>query len=115
MMDPAKFVYEFSDRIYHVHMKDAALQLNGRSGILSSHLNFGRPDRGWDFRSLGHGSVNFEEIIRALNHIGYTGPLSVEWEDSGMEREHGAKEACAFVRKIDFTPSTIAFDAAFDK
>ena len=115
MMDPAKFLYEFSDRIFHVHMKDAALQLNGRSGILSSHLNFGRPERGWDFRSLGHGSVNFEEIIRALNHISYTGPLSVEWEDSGMEREHGAKEACAFVRKTDFTPSTIAFDAAFDK
>ena len=115
MMDPAKFLYEFSDRIFHVHMKDAALQLNGRSGILSSHLNFGRPERGWDFRSLGHGSVDFEEIIRALNHIGYTGPLSVEWEDSGMEREHGAKEACAFVRKTDFTPSTIAFDAAFDK
>ena len=115
MMDPAKFLYEFSDRIFHVHMKDAALQLNGRSGILSSHLNFGRPERGWDFRSLGHGSVDFEEIIRALNHISYTGPLSVEWEDSGMEREHGAKEACAFVRKTDFTPSTIAFDAAFDK
>jgi sugar phosphate isomerase/epimerase len=115
MIDPVKFLYEFPDRIYHVHMKDAALQLNGRNGILSSHLNFGSPERGWDFRSLGHGSVNFEEIIRALNHIGYNGPLSVEWEDSGMEREHGAKEACAFVKKIDFAPSSVAFDAAFDR
>jgi len=115
MIDPVKFLYEFRDRIYHVHMKDAALQLNGRNGILSSHLNFGSPERGWDFRSLGHGSVNFEEIIRALNHIGYNGPLSVEWEDSGMEREHGAKEACAFVKKIDFAPSSVAFDAAFDR
>ena len=115
MIDPVKFLYEFPDRIYHVHMKDAALQLNGRNGILSSHLNFGSPERGWDFRSLGHGSVNFEEIIRALNHIGYNGPLSVEWEDSGMEREHGAKEACAFVKKVDFAPSSVAFDAAFDR
>jgi len=115
MIDPVKFLYEFRDRIYHVHMKDAALQLNGRNGILSSHLNFGSPERGWDFRSLGHGSVNFEEIIRALNHIGYNGPLSVEWEDSGMEREHGAKEACAFVKKIDFAPSSVAFDATFDR
>lgn len=115
MIDPVKFLYEFPDRIYHVHMKDAALQLNGRNGILSSHLNFGSPERGWDFRSLGHGSVNFEEIIRALNHIGYNGPLSVEWEDSGMEREHGAKEASAFVKKIDFAPSSVAFDAAFDR
>jgi len=115
MVDPVCFLNEFSDRIYHVHMKDAALQLNGRSGILASHLNFGQPGRGWDFRSLGHGGVNFEEIIRTLNQIGYNGPLSVEWEDSGMDREHGAKEACEFVKKVDFKPSTIAFDAAFDK
>ena len=115
MVDPVCFLNEFSDRIYHVHMKDAALQLNGRGGILASHLNFGKPGRGWDFRSLGHGGVNFEEIVRTLNKIGYAGPLSVEWEDSGMDREHGAKEACEFVKKVDFKPSQIAFDAAFDK
>ena len=114
MVDPVCFLKEFSDRIYHVHMKDAAVQLDGRSGILGSHLNFGDPQRGWDFRSLGHGGVDFEEIIRALNHIGYTGPLSVEWEDCGMDREHGAQEACEFVRGVDFSPSNIAFDAAFD-
>lgn len=115
MVDPAAFIREFPDRIYHVHMKDAALQLNGRTGILSSHLSFGHQDRGWDFRSLGHGDVNFEEIIRALNHAGYTGPLSVEWEDSGMERDHGGKEACEFVKSVDFAPSNVAFDAAFDE
>ena len=114
MVDPALFIHEFSDRIYHVHMKDAAVQLNGKSGILASHLDFGHKDRGWDFRSLGHGDVDFEEIIRALNHINYNGPLSVEWEDSGMEREYGAKEALQFVKDINFEPSTIAFDAAFD-
>ncbi len=114
MVDPALFIREFSDRIYHVHMKDAALRLNGRNGILASHLDFGHKDRSWDFRSLGRGGVNFEEIIRALNHIGYDGPLSVEWEDSGMEREQGAREACEFVKKIDFQPSNVAFDAAFD-
>jgi sugar phosphate isomerase/epimerase len=59
--------------------------------------------------------VNFEEIIRALNKIDYAGPLSVEWEDSGMDRQHGAKEACEFVRKLDFAPSKLAFDAAFEK
>lgn len=115
MVNPVSFLKEFRDRIYHVHMKDAALQLDGRSGILSSHLNFGDPRRGWDFRSLGHGGINFEEIIRTLNQIGYQGPLSVEWEDSGMDRMHGAKEACAFVKKIDFAPSKVAFDAAFDQ
>lgn len=115
MIDPVCFLKEFSDRIYHVHMKDAVLQLNGRTGILASHLNFGDPNRGWDFRSLGRGGVNFEEIIRTLNQIGYKGPLSVEWEDSRMDREHGAKEAYEFVRKLDFEPSSVAFDAAFEE
>jgi len=114
-VDPVKFIEAFPDRIYHVHMKDAATQLDGRRGILASHLDFGDPERGWDFRSLGRGQVDFEEIIRALNRIGYHGPLSVEWEDSGMNREHGAREACEFVREIDFAPSQVAFDAAFDK
>jgi sugar phosphate isomerase/epimerase len=114
MVDPVCFLNEFPDRIYHVHMKDAAVTLDGKSGILSSHLNFGQPGRGWDFRSLGRGGVDFEEIIRTLNRIGYNGPLSVEWEDSGMNREAGAKEACEFVNMIDFAPSDIAFDAAFD-
>jgi sugar phosphate isomerase/epimerase len=114
-VDPVEFIRAFPDRIYHVHMKDAIVTLDGKSGILASHLNFGDPRRGWDFRSLGRGGIHFEEIIRALNQIGYQGPLSVEWEDSGMDREHGAKEAVDFVRKIDFEPSRVAFDAAFDK
>ncbi len=112
-VDPVEFIREFPDRIYHVHIKDAIVTLNGRSGILGSHLNFGDPRRGWDFRSPGRGGVNFEEIIRALNQAKYDGPLSVEWEDSGMEREHGAREACEFVKKLDFEPSGLAFDAAF--
>lgn len=109
---PHLFLLDFADRIYHVHMKDAAVTLDGRSGLLGSHIDFGDLRRGWNFRSLGHGDVNFEEIIRVLNHIGYEGPLSVEWEDSGMEREYGAKEAAAFVRSIDFKPSSFKFDDA---
>jgi len=114
-VDPVEFIRAFGDRIYHVHIKDAIVTLNGRSGILASHLNFGDPHRGWDFRSPGRGGVNFEEIVRALNAIGYDGPLSVEWEDVGMDREAGAKEACEFVKRLDFTPSKVAFDAAFSK
>ena len=111
---PVKFIDEFADRIYHVHMKDAITTLDGRSGIISSYLNFGEAERGWDFRSLGRGGVNFEEIVRALNRAGYKGPLSVEWEDSGMDREAGAAEACKFVNDVDFEPSAVAFDAAFE-
>lgn len=109
---PELFVRDFADKIYHVHMKDAAVTLDGRTGILGSHIDFGSARRGWNFRSLGHGDVNFEEIIRALNDIEYGGPLSVEWEDSGMERIYGATEAAAFVKRVDFKPSNFAFDDA---
>jgi sugar phosphate isomerase/epimerase len=113
-VDPVAFIRAFPDRIYHVHVKDAIVTLDGKSGILASHLNFGDARRGWDFRSPGRGAVNFEEIMRALNDIRYEGPLSVEWEDSGMEREFGAREAAQFVRSKDFAPSNVAFDAAFE-
>lgn len=111
-VSPRIFLRDFAGRIYHVHMKDAALTLDGKAGILGSHIAFGDTRRGWNFRSLGHGEVDFENIIRELNAMNYQGPLSVEWEDSGMEREYGAKEACEFIRKIDFSPSTTAFDDA---
>ena len=114
-VDPVEFIRFFPDRIYHVHMKDAKVTLNGRTGILASHLPFGDNRRGWDFRNVGRGGVIFEDIIRALNAIEYTGPLSVEWEDSGMNREHGAREAAQFCKNVDFEPSTVTFDAAFSE
>jgi sugar phosphate isomerase/epimerase len=115
-VDYVKFIRRFADRIYHVHMKDVWWgHGDGTVGVFGGHTNFADPRRYWDFRSLGHGDINFEEIIVALNDIGYTGPLSVEWEDSRMNREHGATEACAFVKKLDFKPSARAFDAAFEK
>ena len=114
-LDTAQFALEFADRIYHVHVKDSKKRLDGRRSILGSHLNFGEEARGWDFVSPGHGDVDFEEFFRALNRIGYQGPLSIEWEDSGMDRDWGATDALAFVRKTDFAPSEIAFDAAMQK
>ena len=114
-LDSAAFVTEFADRIYHVHVKDSIKRLDGRRSILGWHLNFGEEARGWDFVSPGHGDVDFEELFRALNRIGYQGPLSIEWEDSGMDRDWGAPDALAFVRATDFSPSTVAFDAAFER
>ena len=112
-----------ADRIFHVHMKDVAVHYgqgnnkggDGMSGVLGSHLAFGDVRRGWDFRSVGRGHVNWEAIIRSLNRIGYAGPLSVEWEDAGMDREHGARESCAFTKRLDFPTSGRAFDAAFER
>jgi sugar phosphate isomerase/epimerase len=115
-VDYVGFIRKFADRIYHVHMKDVYWSpVPTEAGVFGGHLPFGDRRRFWDFRSLGRGSINFEPIIRALNAIGYAGPLSVEWEDGGMDREHGATEAAAFVRRMDFAPSAVAFDAAFKR
>ena len=115
-VDYVGFIHAFRDRIFHVHMKDVGWsEIPAEAGVFGGHTEFGSKGRYWDFRSLGRGNINFEGIIRALNRIGYKGPLSVEWEDSGMDREHGAMEACSYVKSVDFAPSDIAFDSAFDK
>ncbi len=112
-IDPVELINAFPDRIYHVHVKDSKVNLTGRNSILSSHLDFGDHRRGWDFVSPGHGDLKMDPIIRALNRIGYNGPLSIEWEDSGMDRDWGAPESLAYVRNSDYAPSNVAFDAAF--
>jgi len=115
-VDYVKFIRIFGERIFHVHMKDVWWgHGDGTVGVFGGHIDFADPRRFWDFRSLGHGDINFEEIIVALNDVGYMGPLSVEWEDSRMDRVHGAKEACDFVKSVDFKPSNLSFDGQFNK
>jgi len=115
-VDYVKFIRTFGPRIFHAHMKDVWWgHGDGTVGVFGGHVSFADPRRFWDFRSLGHGDIKFEDIIVALNDVNYQGPLSVEWEDSRMDREHGATEAAAFVKRIDFKPSKIAFDAQFDR
>jgi len=115
-VDYVRFIREFADRIFHCHVKDAWWSHgDGTVGVFGGHTDFGDARRFWDFRSPGRGDIEFEDIIVALNDIGYAGPLSVEWEDIRMDRVHGGAEAAAFVRSIDFPRSALAFDAAFDK
>ncbi len=112
-IDPAAFLWDFRDRIYHVDCKDARRRFDGRNGRLSSHLPWGDPRRGWDFVSTGHGDVPWEDCFRVLGAIGYSGPISIEWEDAGMDRLRGAAEAVGFVRDLNFDRPTTSFDAAF--
>ncbi len=115
-VDYVKFIREFSANIYHVHMKDVWWDHgDGTVGVFGGHTDFTDARRFWDFRSIGRGDIDFEEIIVALNDIGYTGPLSVEWEDGRMDRIHGATESCEFVQALDFKQNAVAFDAAFSK
>ncbi len=112
-VDPVEFIRRFHDRIYHVHVKDVAITLNGRTGLLGSYLPYDDPRRGWHPRSPGRGGLDWEGIIRALNAARYDGPLSVEWQDPGMDRAAGAEEACKFVKRLDFEPPPRSDSQAF--
>ncbi len=115
-VDYLAFLDEFGDRVHNCHMKDVWWSDElAEAGVFGGHTNFGAAGRYWDFRSVGRGSVDFEEIIRRLNRLEYRGPLSVEWEDSGMDREHGAAESAAFLKRLDFEPAGRAFDSAFSE
>jgi sugar phosphate isomerase/epimerase len=103
-VDPVEFLRRFPDRIFHVHVKDAVLTLNGRAGVLAGYWPSGDPRRGWQFRSPGRGGIDWDAILRTLNEIGYDGPLSVDWHDPGMSREFGAADAVQFLRRLDFDP-----------
>ncbi|MTE23014.1 sugar phosphate isomerase/epimerase [Microbacterium sp. ZXX196] len=113
-IDTVGFISDFADRIYHVDCKDTRIRAaSGRQGILGSHLPWGDPRRGWDFVSTGHGDIPWEDAFRALSSIGYAGPISIEWEDAGMDREHGAAEAVGRIRDMLWPLPATAFDAAF--
>ncbi len=112
-VDAAEFVRRFHDRIYHVHLNDVTIRLNGRNGLLGSYLPAGDPRRGWDYRSPGHGGLDWEGLIRALNDSGYDGPLAVSWHDAGMNRDYGAEDACKFIKRLDFEPARRGQDGAF--
>ena len=115
-VDYVRFIRTFGDRMYHVHMKDVWWgRGDGTVGVFGGHTSFGDARRHWDFRSVGRGLIDFESIIVALNDVGYSGPLSVEWEDSRMDRVHGATESAAYSKRLDFKPAAGAFDAVFDK
>lgn len=113
-VDPVEFVRRFPDRIFQVRLNDAAVTLNGRTGILGSLLPPGDPRRGWEYRTPGRGGVDWEALMRALHAIRYAGPLLVDCRDDGMERDNAAIEARAFATRLDFEPAGLRLDAAFE-
>ncbi|HVS17145.1 MAG TPA: sugar phosphate isomerase/epimerase family protein, partial [Planctomycetota bacterium] len=115
-VDYLAFLREFGARVFNVHVKDVWWsQSPAECGVFGGHADFGSAGRYWDFRSPGRGRIDFEGIARALLHANYEGPLTVEWEDALMDREFGAREACGFVRRLEFPRSDVVYDAAFSE
>ena len=93
--------------------EDAKRQTDGRKDAWVPTWPGWIPDGAGTSCSTGHGDVPWEACFRMLNTVGYDGPISIEWEDAGMDRLVGAPEALQFVRRLAFDPPAAAFDAAF--
>jgi len=80
-MDYIKPVYEFRDKIFHVHLKDAKVHRDKLDdvGIMATPLEFHTP------KLPGLGDINWSSFISALNDIRYTGAVCVEVEDKTYE------------------------------
>ncbi|HQV69180.1 MAG TPA: sugar phosphate isomerase/epimerase [Thermoflexales bacterium] len=82
MIDYERVVYDFRDRIFHVHAKDMEINREGlyQRGILSLGM-------GWQVPRLpGLGQVNWGRFIAALYAIGYDYVVSIEHEDRAFEK-----------------------------
>lgn len=81
MIDYIKPLYEFKDKIFHVHYKDIKLfhdKLN-QVGIMAYPLDFMAP------KLPGLGDVDWAKYVSALNDIGYDGCTCIEVEDRCFE------------------------------
>ena len=81
MMDPYQPIYDYKDRLHHIHLKDAKVYLNrlNRNGILSTPLTYHSP------KLPGLGDVNWNKFFAALTDIRYRGPICIEVEDKAYE------------------------------
>ncbi len=80
-MDYVKTVYEFKDKLFHVHFKDIKLypEKLAECGVLAYPLDYMAPV------IPGHGDVNWAAFIAALNDIRYDGNAVIEVEDKAFE------------------------------
>jgi sugar phosphate isomerase/epimerase len=80
-MDYIKPIYEFRDKMFHIHLKDAKIHRDKLDdfGIMGYPLQFHSP------KLPGLGDINWSSFFSALNDIRYKGPVCVEVEDRAFE------------------------------
>jgi len=101
LVDPVVFVEEFGDRIYSVHGKDAEItdRYLKYTGILPLG-NKQNPQRGFRFRAVGWGQIDWKKLITALLIVNYDGVISIEHEDPWLDRIDGCLKAFNFLKQI---------------
>jgi sugar phosphate isomerase/epimerase len=92
-----KPIYEFRDRIFHVHLKDAKIRrdLLDDVGVLATPLEYHAP------KLPGLGDVSWSRFVSALNDVGYQGSACIEVEDRAFEIDLSTRKA-ALVLSRDY-------------
>ena len=91
-MDYIRPLYEFKEKIFHVHFKDIKLLHDKMQdvGIMATPLQFMVP------KLPGLGDVNWNKFVSALTDIGFDGPACIEIEDKSFEKtDEKIKQAVA--------------------
>lgn len=107
------FIRAYGDRIHCAHIKGVqVLRRYTRNGLLGGHRPMGDRHNGWNFVTAGtaRDAVNTEELLVELNRAGYSGAVSIEWEDNDVEQHAGARQALANVHRADQPPSAMRHD-----
>jgi len=107
------FIRAHAERIHCVHLKGVQVVPRfTRNGLLGGHQPMGDRDNGWNFVTAGtvRDATNTEELIVELNRAGYSGALSIEWEDNDVDQHAGAKASLANVHQADQPPSLMRHD-----
>ena len=94
-IDYIKPIYEFKDKIFHAHIKDAKVFQNklNEVGILATPLEFHAP------KLPGLGDVNWGKFVSALTDIGYQGSVCVEVEDRSFEDSLNSRKKSLILSK----------------
>lgn len=81
MMDEVKPIYDYRDRLHHIHLKDVKLYRDklDRVGIMANPLEYHSP------KLPGLGDVRWRDFFAALTDVRYRGPVCIEVEDKAFE------------------------------
>jgi sugar phosphate isomerase/epimerase len=107
------FIRQFGHRIHCAHIKGVqVVPRYTRNGRLGGHQPMGDKHNGWNFVTAGtaRDATSTEELFVELNRAGFSGAVSIEWEDNDVEQHAGAKQALANVHRADQPPSHMRHD-----
>ena len=100
-MDYLKPLREFTDKLFHIHAKDAIIDRDALDdvGILATPLEYHTP------KLPGLGDINWGKFFSVLGQVGYTGPVCIEVEDRPYEktlagRQGALRQSSRFLRNF---------------